>query len=49
MGALGTVVVAVLSTVDTRYVAMPLVVGLLPFAVATVLAARLLKVTPLAR
>jgi DHA1 family bicyclomycin/chloramphenicol resistance-like MFS transporter len=49
MGAVGTVVVAVLTTMDTRYIAMPLVVGLLPFAVATVLAARLLKVTPLAR
>jgi len=42
-------VVALLSTMDSRYIAMPLVVGLLPFAVATVLASRLLKVTPTVR
>ncbi len=49
MGALGTVVVAVLTAVGSRYIAMPLVVGLLPFAIATVLASRLLKITPLVR
>jgi DHA1 family bicyclomycin/chloramphenicol resistance-like MFS transporter len=49
MGAIGTVIVAVLTTLDSRYIAMPLVIGLLPFAIATVLASRLLKVTPLAR
>lgn len=46
MGALGTVIVAVLTAVGSRYTAMPLVVGLMPFAIATVLASRLLKVTP---
>jgi MFS transporter, DHA1 family, multidrug resistance protein len=49
MGALGTVVVAVLTVIGSDHVAMPLVVGLLPFAVATVLAARLLKIPPLVR
>jgi DHA1 family bicyclomycin/chloramphenicol resistance-like MFS transporter len=49
MGALGTVIVAVLTALGGRYIAMPLVIGLLPFAVATVLAARLLKVPPLVR
>ncbi len=49
MGALGTVVVAVLTAVGSRYMAMPLVVGLLPFAIATVLASRLLKIAPLTR
>ena len=43
LGALGTVVVAVLTSVGSRYISMPLVVGLLPFAVLTVLSARLLK------
>jgi MFS transporter, DHA1 family, multidrug resistance protein len=49
MGALGTVVVAVLTAIGSDRVAMPLVIGLLPFAIATVLAARLLKVSPLVR
>jgi MFS transporter, DHA1 family, multidrug resistance protein len=49
MGALGTVVIAMLTAIGSDHVAMPLVVGLLPFAVATVLAARLLKVPPLVR
>ncbi len=49
MGALGTVTVAVLTAFGSDYFAMPLVVGLLPFAIATVLAARLIEVTPLAR
>jgi DHA1 family bicyclomycin/chloramphenicol resistance-like MFS transporter len=43
MGAIGTIVVAALSLVGSHYVVMPLVVGLLPFAVATVLSARLLR------
>jgi DHA1 family bicyclomycin/chloramphenicol resistance-like MFS transporter len=43
MGALGTVAVAVLTLADSRYIAMPLVVGLLPFALLTVLSARLLR------
>lgn len=43
MGALGTVTVALLTAVGSEYVAMPLVVGLAPFAVATLLSARLLK------
>jgi DHA1 family bicyclomycin/chloramphenicol resistance-like MFS transporter len=43
MGALGTVTVAVLTLVGSRYVAMPLVIGLLPFALLTVLSARLLR------
>jgi MFS transporter, DHA1 family, multidrug resistance protein len=49
MGALGTIVVALLTAAGSRYIAMPLVIGLLPFAIATVLASRLLKVSPLAR
>jgi DHA1 family bicyclomycin/chloramphenicol resistance-like MFS transporter len=49
MGALGTVIVAVLTAIGSEYIALPLVVGLGPFAIATVLAARLIKVTPLAR
>ena len=36
MGALGTVTVAILTVVGSRYVAMPLVIGLMPFAVLTV-------------
>jgi MFS transporter, DHA1 family, multidrug resistance protein len=43
MGAMGTVSVAVLTVVGSRYVAMPLVIGLMPFAAATVLSARLLR------
>lgn len=43
MGAVGTIVVAVLTAIGSRYTAMPLVVGLLPFAVLTVLSARLLR------
>lgn len=46
MGALGTIVVALLSTMDDRHIAMPLVVGLMPFAVLTVLSARLLRHGP---
>jgi DHA1 family bicyclomycin/chloramphenicol resistance-like MFS transporter len=49
MGALGTVIVAVLTSMGSAYIALPLVVGLGPFAIATVLAARLIRVTPLAR
>jgi DHA1 family bicyclomycin/chloramphenicol resistance-like MFS transporter len=49
MGALGTVIVAVLTAIGSDYIALPLVVGLGPFAIATVLAARLIRVTPLAR
>jgi len=49
MGAVGTVIVAVLTAIGSRYMAMPLVVGLLPFAIATVLASRLLKISPLVR
>ena len=46
MGALGTVTVAILTLVGSRYVAMPLVIGLMPFAVLTVLSARLLRARP---
>jgi DHA1 family bicyclomycin/chloramphenicol resistance-like MFS transporter len=46
MGAMGTIVVAALSLVGSHYIVMPLVVGLLPFAVATVLSARLLRGDP---
>jgi DHA1 family bicyclomycin/chloramphenicol resistance-like MFS transporter len=46
MGALGTIMVAVLTAIGSRYTAMPLVIALMPFAIATVLASRLLKVTP---
>ncbi|MEI6203174.1 MAG: hypothetical protein WCP68_14595, partial [Enhydrobacter sp.] len=46
MGAIGTVVVALLSTVEMKYMAMPLVIGLAPFAVLTVLSARLLRHGP---
>jgi DHA1 family bicyclomycin/chloramphenicol resistance-like MFS transporter len=49
MGALGTVIVAVLTAIGSDYIALPLVLGLGPFAIATVLAARLIRVTPLAR
>jgi DHA1 family bicyclomycin/chloramphenicol resistance-like MFS transporter len=43
MGAMGTVTVAILTLIGSRYVAMPLVIGLMPFALATVLSARLLR------
>jgi DHA1 family bicyclomycin/chloramphenicol resistance-like MFS transporter len=43
MGSLGTVTVAILTLVGSRYVAMPLVIGLMPFALLTVLSARLLR------
>jgi MFS transporter, DHA1 family, multidrug resistance protein len=42
MGALGTIAVAVATLIGSRYVAMPLVFALAPFAVATVLSALLL-------
>jgi MFS transporter, DHA1 family, multidrug resistance protein len=40
------VTVAILTVVGSRYVAMPLVIGLMPFAVLTVLSARLLRSRP---
>ena len=40
MGAMGTVTVAILTLIGSRYVAMPLVIGLMPFALLTVLSAR---------
>ncbi|MBX9943344.1 MAG: multidrug effflux MFS transporter [Reyranella sp.] len=43
MGAMGTVTVAALTLIGSRYIAMPLVIGLAPFAVATLLSARLLR------
>jgi len=43
MGAMGTITVAILSVIGSRYIAMPLVIGLAPFAIATVLSARLLR------
>jgi DHA1 family bicyclomycin/chloramphenicol resistance-like MFS transporter len=43
MGALGTIAVAGLAMAGSGYIAMPLVVGLLPFALLTVLSARLLR------
>jgi DHA1 family bicyclomycin/chloramphenicol resistance-like MFS transporter len=43
MGALGTIAVALLTLAGSRYIAMPLVIGLLPFALLTVLSARLLR------
>ena len=46
MGAMGTVAVAALTVVGSRYVAMPMVIGLTPFAIATVLSARLLRGEP---
>jgi DHA1 family bicyclomycin/chloramphenicol resistance-like MFS transporter len=46
MGAIGTVVVALLSTVEMNYMAMPLVVGLAPFAVLAVVSSRLLRRGP---
>ncbi|MDB5489526.1 MAG: hypothetical protein JWQ58_3241 [Reyranella sp.] len=46
MGAMGTVAVAALTVVGSRYLAMPMVIGLAPFAIATVLSARLLRGEP---
>ena len=46
MGAMGTVTVAILTLIGSRYVAMPLVIGLMPFALLTVLSARLLRPKP---
>ena len=46
MGAMGTVAVAALTVVGSRYVAMPMVIGLAPFSIATVLSARLLRGEP---
>lgn len=46
MGAMGTVTVALLAGTGSRYVAMPLVLGLMPFALLTVLSARLLRPRP---
>ena len=43
MGAMGTISVAVLTLVGSPYIAMPLVIGLAPFAVAILLSARLLR------
>jgi DHA1 family bicyclomycin/chloramphenicol resistance-like MFS transporter len=43
LGALGTLAVAGLTSIGGRYMAMPLVLGLMPFAVAVVLSARLLR------
>ncbi|UYN93714.1 MAG: multidrug effflux MFS transporter [Enhydrobacter sp.] len=43
MGAMGTVAVAVLTPIGSRYVALPLVLALAPFAVATLWSARLLR------
>jgi MFS transporter, DHA1 family, multidrug resistance protein len=40
------VTVAVLTVVGSRYIAMPLVVGLAPFAVAILLSGRLLRRAP---
>ncbi|WP_422000360.1 multidrug effflux MFS transporter [Reyranella sp.] len=49
MGAMGTVAVAALTGLGDSHVAMPLVVGLMPFALATVLSARLLRPRPHAK
>ena len=38
MGAMGTVTVAILTLIGSRYVAMPLVIGLMPFALLDALA-----------
>ena len=46
MGTLGTVAVAALTATGARYITMPLVIGLTPFAIATVLSARLLRHRP---
>ena len=43
LGALGTLAVAALTSMGSRYLAMPLVLGLMPFAVAVVLSSRLLR------
>ena len=46
MGAMGTVTVALLTVAGSRYIAMPLVIGLAPFAVGILLSGRLLRRTP---
>ena len=50
LGAMGTVAVAVVTAIMTgggsRHVAMPMVIALAPFAIATLLSARLLRATP---
>ena len=46
MGAMGTVTVAVLTIIGSRYVAMPLVIGLAPFAIAMLWSGRLLRKAP---
>jgi DHA1 family bicyclomycin/chloramphenicol resistance-like MFS transporter len=46
MGAMGTITVAILTIVGSRYVAMPLVIGLAPFAIATLWSAQLLRGAP---
>lgn len=46
MGSLGTITVAILTWIGSRHVAMPLVIGLMPFALLTVLSARLLRTRP---
>lgn len=46
MGAMGTVAVAAMTVVGSRYLAMPMVIALAPFAIATVLSARLLRGEP---
>ena len=46
MGAMGTVTVAVLTIIGSRYVAMPLVIGLAPFAIAMLWGGRLLRKAP---
>jgi MFS transporter, DHA1 family, multidrug resistance protein len=47
LGAAGTVAVAIATLIGSRYVAMPLVYALAPFAVAVVVAARFLLVSNL--
>ena len=46
MGAVGTIVVALLTPIGSHYMALPLIVGLAPFAILTVLSARLLRAVP---
>ena len=46
MGAMGTVTVAVLTIIGSRYVAMPLVIGLATFAIAMLWSGRLLRKAP---
>lgn len=43
MGAMGTVTVAIATLIGSRYVAMPMVFALAPFAIATVWSAQLLR------